>query len=100
MFRGREMVHQEYGRKLLDRMAEELKEVAIIERTPLVEGRNMIMIMSPLNKKHAKGDQHSNDRHPTQEVEMTVTVPEQEAAGEELGAESGSNNDHAEDTNP
>ena len=37
MFRGREMVHQEYGRKLLDRMAEELKEVAIIERTPLVE---------------------------------------------------------------
>ena len=95
MFRGREMVHQEYGRKLLDRMAEELKEVAIIERTPLVEGRNMIMIMSPLNKKHAKGDQHSNDRRPTQEVEMSVTVPPDEA-----GAESGSNNDHAEDTNP
>ena len=94
MFRGREMVHQEYGRKLLDRMAEELKEVAIIERTPLVEGRNMIMIMSPLNKKHAKGDQHSNDRRPTQEVEVSVTVPEEDAA------ESGSNNDHAEDTNP
>jgi len=94
MFRGREMVHQEYGRKLLDRMAEELKEVAIIERNPLVEGRNMIMIMSPLNKKHAKGDQHSNDRRPAQEVEVTVTVP-----GEEPGAESGSN-DHAEDTNP
>jgi hypothetical protein len=29
-----------------------------------VEGRNMIMIMSPLNKKHAKGDQHTNDRRP------------------------------------
>ena len=80
------MVHQEYGRKLLDRMAEELKEIAIIERNPLVEGRNMIMIMSPLNKKHAKGDQHSNDRRPTQEVEMSVTVPEDDA-----GAESGSN---------
>jgi translation initiation factor IF-3 len=51
MFRGREMVHQEYGRKLLDRMAEELKDVAAIERNPLVEGRNMIMIMNPLGKK-------------------------------------------------
>jgi hypothetical protein len=60
-----------------------------------VEGRNMIMIMSPLNKKHAKGDQHTNDRHPTQEVEMSVTVPV-----EDLGVESGSTNDHAEDTNP
>ena len=76
-------------------MAEELKEVAIIERTPLVEGRNMIMIMSPLNKKHAKGDQHTNDRRPTQEVEVTVTVPVEDA-----GAEPGSSNDHAEDTNP
>ena len=86
---------QEYGRKLLDRMAEELKEVATIERTPLVEGRNMIMIMSPLNKKHAKGDQHSNDRRPAQEVEVSVTVPV-----EDIGADSGSSNDHAEDTNP
>jgi translation initiation factor IF-3 len=123
MFRGREMVHQEYGRKLLDRMADELKEIAIIERNPLVEGRNMIMIMSPLNKKHAKGDQHSNDRRPasetgetqgsqagdtqatqpqesktqepkTQEVEMSVTVPVDDS-----GAESGST-DNAEDTNP
>ena len=58
MFRGREMVHQEYGRKLLDRMAQELKDVAIIERNPLVEGRNMIMILSPLAKKQAKGSQH------------------------------------------
>jgi translation initiation factor IF-3 len=125
MFRGREMVHQEYGRKLLDRMAEELKEIAIIERNPLVEGRNMIMIMSPLNKKHAKGDQHSNDRRPTAEtggsqVSQADAAPTQESQAEEAqtdgtkiqeveisvtvpvddsGAESGSN-DHAEDTNP
>jgi translation initiation factor IF-3 len=57
MFRGREMVHQEYGRRLLDRMANELKEVAIIERNPLVEGRNMIMILSPVAKKQAKTPQ-------------------------------------------
>lgn len=57
MFRGREMVHQEYGRRLLDRMANELKEVATIERNPLVEGRNMIMILSPVAKKQAKVQQ-------------------------------------------
>ena len=55
MFRGREMVHQEYGRRLLDRMATELKDVATIERNPLVEGRNMIMILSPLARKQARG---------------------------------------------
>ncbi|HZS14275.1 MAG TPA: translation initiation factor IF-3, partial [Candidatus Dormibacteraeota bacterium] len=54
MFRGREMVHQEYGRRLLDRMANELKEIASIERSPLVEGRNMIMILSPMAKKQPK----------------------------------------------
>jgi translation initiation factor IF-3 len=55
MFRGREMVHQEYGRRLLDRMANELKDVATIERNPLVEGRNMIMILSPVGRKQARG---------------------------------------------
>jgi hypothetical protein len=67
-------VHQEYGRKLLDRMADELKELAIIERTPLVEGRNMIMILSPLNKKHARGEQRGNDRRPPREVEIPAEV--------------------------
>jgi translation initiation factor IF-3 len=62
MFRGREMVHQEYGRKLLDRMTDELSDLAIIERSPLVEGRNMIMILSPTTKKHARGDRPHDDR--------------------------------------
>ncbi len=47
MFRGREMVHQDIGKNLLERMARELKTVSIIERTPLLEGRNMIMILAP-----------------------------------------------------
>jgi translation initiation factor IF-3 len=64
MFRGREMVHQEFGRKLLDRMTEELSDLAIIERSPLVEGRNMIMILSPTTKKQARGgDRGHEDRH-------------------------------------
>jgi translation initiation factor IF-3 len=63
MFRGREMVHQEFGRKLLDRMTEELSDLAVIERSPLVEGRNMIMILSPTTKKQARGDRPHEDRH-------------------------------------
>src|SRR2546428_13480189 len=47
MFRGREMVHQDIGKKLLDRMALELKTISTIERLPLLEGRNMIMILAP-----------------------------------------------------
>jgi translation initiation factor IF-3 len=54
VFRGRELVHQEYGRKLLDRMAEELHALAAVERNALVEGRNMTMILSPVHKKPSK----------------------------------------------
>lgn len=46
-FRGREMEHMEIGRSLLDTVAEEIKEVGNIEQTPRVEGRNMIMVISP-----------------------------------------------------
>jgi translation initiation factor IF-3 len=47
MFRGREMVHQDIGKRLLERMALELKPISTVERMPLLEGRNMIMILAP-----------------------------------------------------
>ncbi|MFZ3171686.1 MAG: translation initiation factor IF-3 [Carboxydocellales bacterium] len=47
MFRGREMSHTELGKVLLDRLADLVKDIAIIERYPKVEGKNMIMILSP-----------------------------------------------------
>src|SRR5207302_1011107 len=47
MFRGREMVHQDIGKRLLERMALELKTISTVERMPLLEGRNMIMILAP-----------------------------------------------------
>jgi translation initiation factor IF-3 len=50
MFRGREMVHQDIGRRLLERVAESAKDVAIIERQPIMEGRNLFMILAPLHK--------------------------------------------------
>ena len=47
MFRGRELSHPELGEVLLNKMAEQLKEIAIVERVPKIEGKNMIMIVAP-----------------------------------------------------
>jgi len=49
-FRGREMVHQDIGRKILERMANDLADIAHVERSPLLEGKNMSQIMGPLIK--------------------------------------------------
>jgi translation initiation factor IF-3 len=54
MFRGREMVHQDLGRKLLDRVADAAKEVATVERAPIMEGRNLHMILAPTHKAHVQ----------------------------------------------
>ena len=48
MFRGREITHPKIGRMLLERMAESLKEVASVERQPLMDGRRMSMFLSPV----------------------------------------------------
>jgi len=47
MFRGREMVHQDIGRRILDRVADDAKPFAIVERAPLLEGKNLFMILAP-----------------------------------------------------
>ncbi len=46
-FRGREMAHPELGQRHLLRMTELLSEVAVVERPPMIEGRNMFTILSP-----------------------------------------------------
>ncbi|HHT02644.1 MAG TPA: translation initiation factor IF-3 [Firmicutes bacterium] len=47
LFRGREIVHSELGKSNLERMAVRLQYVAVVERAPKVEGRNMVMVLSP-----------------------------------------------------
>src|ERR671933_695394 len=47
MFRGREMAHTELGRKLLDRLSEDLRELATVETFPKLDGRNMTMVLAP-----------------------------------------------------
>ncbi len=50
VFRGREMAYMDRGRKILDRVAEEVKEEAVVEFLPKVEGRNMFMMLAPTKK--------------------------------------------------
>jgi translation initiation factor IF-3 len=47
MFRGREVTHPERGTMILDRLAEELAELGVVEQRPMQEGRNMTMMMAP-----------------------------------------------------
>ncbi len=50
MFRGREMAHPELGKKILDRIAEQVRDLATIEAAPRVDGRNMVMVLAPAKK--------------------------------------------------
>ena len=49
-FRGREMMHQDLGRKLLKRVEADLVELATVEQHPRLEGRQMVMVLSPKKK--------------------------------------------------
>ena len=51
MFRGREITHPDLGWKILQKMAETLKDVGALERQPLMEGRRMDIILSPISTK-------------------------------------------------
>jgi translation initiation factor IF-3 len=58
MFRGREMAHPELGKRILDRIAEQLTPGAKVEAAPKLDGRNMIMVLAPDKRARAaaKGD--------------------------------------------
>lgn len=49
-FRGREMAHQELGVRLLKRVEADLEEIAIVEQFPKLEGRQLVMVMTPRKK--------------------------------------------------
>lgn len=49
-FRGREMAHQEFGMRLLERVKGDLEAVAVVEQFPKMEGRQMVMVLSPKRK--------------------------------------------------
>src|SRR3990172_2248064 len=76
-FRGREMSHANLGRDLLDRAAEMVPEQGVVDRPPLLEGRNMFIVMAP----HEKRVEKKSDR-----AEPTDGAPVPMAAdGETIG---------------
>jgi translation initiation factor IF-3 len=79
MFRGREMVHAERGLAILERLAEDIRELAHIESQPKLEGRNMFMLISP-SKKEIKPPARSGAASKAEEAE---DAPLEEAASAE-----------------
>ncbi len=76
MFRGREVTHPERGTALLDRLADELKEIAVVEQSPIQDGRNMTMLLAPSkavlagDRDHA-GTDGSEPDHPENREQQT-----------------------------
>src|SRR5688500_7020245 len=68
MFRGREQQHPERGRDLLMRLAEDIKDVGVIESAPLLEGRNMTMLMAPTKTAGEKPNAKTEDSQQREEA--------------------------------
>jgi translation initiation factor IF-3 len=70
MFRGRETTHPERGRDLLMRLAEDVKELGQVESPPLLDGRNMVMVLGPTKNagvsKNAKAEDTQIDQEAVQ----------------------------------
>jgi translation initiation factor IF-3 len=67
MFRGRETTHPERGRDLLMRLAEDVKELGTIESPPLLDGRNMVMLLGPTKQAGAGRDAKGEDEQRSEE---------------------------------
>lgn len=84
MFRGREMAHTEFGRKILDRVTKELEDISQIENEPKLEGRTMAMILGPKpevikkmkSAKAAKLAQEQQERAATKPEEVSHEEPD------------------------
>jgi translation initiation factor IF-3 len=68
MFRGRENLHPERGRDLLIRLADEVKEVGVVESPPLLDGRNMVMLLGPTKNAGVKTDAQDEERERSEEA--------------------------------
>jgi len=68
MFRGRETSHPERGRDLLMRLAEDVKEIGLVEQPPLLDGRNMVMVLGPTKNAGVKKDAEAEDTQRSEEA--------------------------------
>ena len=73
MFRGREQYHPERGRDLLMRLAEDVKEIGIVEQPPLQDGRNMTMLLGPHEKRRSNQQMPKQKTHSGAKKKFKVT---------------------------
>jgi translation initiation factor IF-3 len=81
-FRGREMAHQEFGVRLLERIRSDLEPIATVEQFPKLEGRQMVMLLAP--KKTLPKTHHPDkpeDGKPPQGAKAATAKPERTAVG-------------------
>jgi translation initiation factor IF-3 len=93
MFRGREVTHPERGTLILDRLAEELAELGVVEQRPMQEGRNMTMMMGPSKAvlagrfdASADGTEPAPEDAPASADAQVQAVPDAEQAGNDEAA--------------
>jgi len=83
MFRGREMARTELGRKILDRLVEDLGDSAVVEAVPKQDGRNMVMVIAP-TKKHpeprSEGDRPAPSEAAPPPEPTAASAPQEVAA--------------------
>jgi translation initiation factor IF-3 len=89
MFRGREVTHPERGIALLDRLAGELEELAVVEQSPLQDGRNMTMLLAP--SKAALAAEKGAEKHPDSDHSAGNGVSSNSGSGEESAAPAAEN---------
>ena len=82
-FKGREIIHREFGQRVLERVAEKTEDIAIIEQSAKQEGRTLVMILAPKNVKSKKGTQLTVPKPP---VTKNTDANEEKLPSEELGA--------------
>ena len=81
-FKGREIIHREFGQRVLERVAEKTEDIAIIEQSAKQEGRTLVMILAPKNVKSKKGTQLTVPKPP---VTKNTDANEEKLPSEELG---------------
>ena len=68
MFRGRETSHPERGRDLLMRLAEDVQDIGVVEAQPVLDGRNMVMVLAPTKNAGIKRDAEDENIEQRQEA--------------------------------
>ena len=83
-FKGREIVHREFGQKVLERVAEQTEDIAVIEQEAKQEGRTLVMILAPKSNKSKKGTQPKSPKPALEKVEADKENPASEESGNEI----------------